>query len=103
MQEHLPTLRFDQAALSQAAVLAHLRWIAGAKLELTPAQLESFTPGLRVVEDLQLDSLAQVTLLSAIEDDFGMTIEFEDRERIQTVADLVEIIRGRATRSVPCG
>lgn len=86
----------------ESAVLAHLRAIAAEKLELPPAQLALITPDLALVEGLQLDSLAQVTLLAAIEDDFGMTIDFEDREKIHTVADLVNLIRGQATRSVPC-
>lgn len=84
------------------AVLERLKQLAGDRLELTPEKMEAIRPEARIGEGLQFDSLAQVTLLAAIEDEFGFAIEFEDRERLQSVSDLVRLIRERATRSSSC-
>lgn len=100
--EHPPTLPPNRSAPTDGAIVSYLRAVAQEKLALDPAHVDLIALDLRIVEGLQLDSLAQVTLLAAIEDDFGMTIEFEDRERVHTVGDLVTLIRARATRSVPC-
>lgn len=102
LTEHSHTLPPHLNLLADDAVVSYLRGIAKEKLELQPAQLDLIALDLPLVEGLQLDSLAQVTLLAAIEDDFGLTIEFEQREQIETVADLVRLIRERATRSVLC-
>ncbi len=40
----------------------------------------------------QLDSLQLMTLVVAIEDRFKIIIEPEDEEKIETIADLVELI-----------
>lgn len=88
--------------LTDDAIVSYLRGVAQEQLELKPAQLDLIALDLPVVEGLQLDSLAQVTLLAAIEDGYGLTIEFEQREQIVTVADLVALIRERATRSAVC-
>lgn len=80
------------------AVLARLKTLAGERLELSPEKLETLRPESNIGEGLQFDSLAQVTLLAAIEDEFGFAIEFEDREHLRTVGDLVQLIRARTTR-----
>jgi acyl carrier protein len=80
-------------------IYARLRGIAAAELSLTPEQIGSMRPGLRLVEGLQLDSLAQVTLMAAIEDEFGIVFELEDRQRITTIADLVNVIEERLAAS----
>lgn len=51
----------------------------------------SITPETKF-EDLGLDSLDMVDLLMALEDEFGVEIEAEDR--LKTVNDLVEYIDG---------
>ncbi len=82
--------------LSQEAILAYLREIAREELELSEeqiAQIEMETP---IVEGLQLDSVTQVVLLTTIEEEYDFLFEFEDREKIETVADLVGIIQERA-------
>jgi acyl carrier protein len=77
-------------------VLERLRTVAIDRLSLTPEQIQMLRPDLPIVEGLQLDSLAQVTLIAGIEDEFGIELELEDRQRITTVRDLVAIIRERS-------
>jgi acyl carrier protein len=81
---------------SLARIYSRLREIAVTQLELGPEKIESMRPDLPLVEGLQLDSLAQVTLMAAIEDEFGVEFELEDRQRITTVHDLVTVIQERS-------
>jgi acyl carrier protein len=83
-------------ALSSEQIYERLRAIAVERLSLTPEQIESMRPDLPLVEGLQLDSLAQVTLIAAIEDEFGIVLEIEDRQRVTTIQDLVTLIRERS-------
>ncbi len=83
------------------AIFEKLLTIVKDQLELKPEQLQGFDPNMPLVEGLPLDSLAQVTLGAAIEDEFGVILEPEDRERIQTVKDLVEFLKERATKGLP--
>jgi acyl carrier protein len=83
-------------ALSSEQIYERLRAIAIERLSLTPEQIESMRPDLPLVEGLQLDSLAQVTLIAAIEDEFGIVLEIEDRQRVTTIRDLVTLIRERS-------
>ena len=48
-----------------------------------------------IVQELALDSLEQLSLFMALEDEFGGRIEEEDAERIKTLRDVVEYIRDR--------
>jgi acyl carrier protein len=50
-------------------------------------------PGLRVVEDLRLDSLGLLTLAMEIENRFDVTLDEIDPASIERVADLVGAIR----------
>jgi acyl carrier protein len=67
--------------------------IAAERLTLPPAALTRLHPGSSLVEQLQLDSLSQVTLLTALEEDFGVLLHPEDREDIVTLNDLVVAIQ----------
>ena len=42
-------------------------------------------------EDLGIDSLDMVDLLMALEDEFGVELNIEDRE-VRTVGDLIELV-----------
>lgn len=42
-------------------------------------------------EDLGIDSLDMVDLLMALEDEFGVELNMEDRE-VRTVGDLIELV-----------
>jgi acyl carrier protein len=81
---------------SPEQIYERLRAIAIERLSLTPEQIGKMRPDLPLVQGLQLDSLAQVTLMAAIEDEFTMEFELEDRQRITTVRDLVKIIEERS-------
>jgi acyl carrier protein len=73
--------------------------IATERLTLPPAALAHLHPDASLVEQLQLDSLSQVTLLAALEEDFGVLLEPEDREDIVTLNDLVTAIQARMKQS----
>lgn len=54
------------------------------------------TPEAKFAEELIDDSLGMVELLSAMEDEFGMTISDEDAEKLLSVQDAVDYIDSRA-------
>ena len=77
-------------------IYERLRAVVTDRLVLTPEQIEAFQPDLPIVQGLQLDSLAQVTLIAGIEDEFHIELDMEDRQHINTVSDLVKLIQQRA-------
>ncbi len=81
---------------SEEGILAYLKEIAEEELELSEGQIRGITLDTQIVEGLQLDSVSQVVLITAIEEQYGFLFDFEDREKIQTVRDLVEMILARA-------
>jgi acyl carrier protein len=64
-----------------------------AQLEVSEEQL---TPQASFIDDLKADSLAVVELVLAFEQDFKITIPEEDTERIKTVGDAINYIKGHA-------
>lgn len=85
---------------SQAEILDFLKSIAQEELELSEDQIEGMTMDTSIVESLQLDSVDQVVLVTAIEERYGFQFDFEEGERVETLKDLVEMIQQRiATRS----
>jgi acyl carrier protein len=52
-------------------------------------------PDTRLIEDLELDSVRQLTLVVGLEDWFEVCLEEGDEEGVETVADLVEVLRRR--------
>lgn len=73
-----------------------LRTVVTERLTLTPEQIEALRPELPIVQGLQLDSLAQVTLIAGIEDEFHIELDMEDRQGITTIGDLVKLIQARS-------
>ena len=53
---------------------------------------------LHLVEDLELDSLRLLTLAVEVENTFRIRLDQEDEEAIETVADLVAVIRRNSGR-----
>lgn len=53
---------------------------------------ESITPESEITKDLGADSLDQIDLMLALEDNFGITVSDEDSEKIVTVQDIVNLI-----------
>ncbi len=80
---------------AQAEILAFLKTIAKEELELTDEEIAVITMDTPLVEGLQLDSVAQVVLITSIEEHYDFEFEFEDREQLNTVRDLVEMIQQR--------
>ena len=86
----------NNGALTAEAVLARLKTVVEQNLELKPEQLGALRFDTPIVEGLQLDSLAQVTLITSVEGEFGIEFELEDRQRLTTIRDLVQLIQERA-------
>ncbi len=57
-------------------------------LEEPPKNLEC-----SIAEELALDSLDQLSLFMALEDEFGGRIKEEDAEKISTLRDIVEYVQ----------
>ncbi len=60
---------------------------------------DEVVPEASFVDDLGADSLDQVELIMAIEEEFGITIPDEDAEKIVTVQDAIDYIE-RALEAV---
>ncbi len=86
----------QSAGLQPDQILERLRAIVTDRLDLTPEQIDALSPDLSIVEGLQLDSLAQVTLIAGIEDEFHIELDMDDRQRITTIGDLVTLIQQRS-------
>ena len=56
------------------------------------------TPTASFVDDLGADSLDQVELVMAFEEEFGAEIPDEDAEKLQTVGDVVKYIEERGEK-----
>ena len=79
-------------------VFEQLKTIARAELELRPESIDAIRLDTPIVEGLQLDSLRQVVLLTNIEETFGFEFSLDDRQQLQslrTVRDLVRWIQHR--------
>ena len=50
-------------------------------------EVDQITPESRFVEDLNADSLDQVELIMALEDEYDITIPDEDAQKILTITD----------------
>ncbi len=81
---------------TEEEILAYLKELAEEELELSEEQIRRLELDTQIVEGLQLDSVSQVVLITNIEEKYGFLFDFEDREKIQTVRDLVEMILARA-------
>lgn len=90
------TTSSQSSTLPPEQIYERLRAVVTERLSLTPEQLTALRPELPIVQGLQLDSLATVTLIAGIEDEFHIELDLEDRERITTIADLITLIQERA-------
>ncbi len=57
---------------------------------------EECKPGASFVDDLGADSLDQVELVMALEEEFNIEISDEDAEKIKTVQDTLTYVSGHA-------
>ena len=74
------------------AVEADVRRVVATHLDVDPEQLR---PETRMVEDLLLDSLAAIELALVLEENLGVRLPDEVRERILTYGELVEEVTGQ--------
>jgi acyl carrier protein len=84
--------------LTDTDLLEHLKILARTELYLRPEQIERIGLDTPIVEGLQLDSLKQIMLMANLEKAFGFEFSAQDREDVQqleTVGDLVQLVRKR--------
>ena len=84
-----------QAGWTEQSILVRLKEVAQEQLNLSPEQVAAIQLDSPLVETLRLDSLAQVVLVTAVENDFGCTFELEEWQRLNTVQDLLTMIAKR--------
>lgn len=61
------------------------------------------SPGMRLIEDLRLDSLRLLTLAVEVENRFRVRLDEDDEAAIETVGDLVAIVRRKLAAAGPGG
>jgi len=73
----------DEAILAGIAEVAHqhLDWQG------------PLSPAMRLVEDLRLDSIRLLTLAAEVENRFRVSLDETEEAGIETVGDLVEVVR----------
>jgi acyl carrier protein len=81
----------ESEILSEIAALARreLEWEGELRLEM------------RLVEDLELDSLKLLTLAVAVENRFRIAIDEEQEEELVTVGDLVALVAAQSREARP--
>ncbi len=57
---------------------------------------EQVTPEAKFIEDLGADSLDQVELVMALEEEFGADIPDEDAEKLTTVGDAIKYVESKS-------
>lgn len=75
----------------EAAILAGIAEVARLHLGWEGA----VTPDMRLVEDLRLDSVRLLTLAAEVENRFRILLDEADEAGIETVGDLVAVVRGK--------
>ena len=58
-------------------------------------EAENIKPDTNLIEDLEADSLEIVELSMALQEELGIGIEDEDLEKIHTVQDILDYIKGK--------
>jgi acyl carrier protein len=75
---------------------AELRKLVSTISKVPPEKIERES---RFTVELRMDSLASLDLLSALEEDHGVTISQADARKIQTFGQLVDRVTGGASRA----
>ncbi len=60
---------------------------------------EQVTPEASFIDDLNADSLDIVELVMELEDAFGIEIPDEDAEKLRSVRDAIDYLKGRVTET----
>ena len=74
-----------------ASIADKVKEIVVQQLGVSPDQV---TPEAKFIEDLGPDSLDQVELVMALEEEFGADIPDEDAEKLTNVGDAIKYIEG---------
>lgn len=82
--------------LSDARILVDLQAIARKSLDWEG----SLTPEMTLVDAMELDSVRLLTLVVEVEDHFEICLEESDEIGLETVADLMAVIRARKAADV---
>jgi len=80
-----------QEDIVMASIADKVKEIVVQQLGVSPDQV---TPEAKFIEDLGADSLDQVELVMALEEEFGADIPDEDAEKLTTVGDAIKYIEG---------
>ncbi len=76
-----------------SAVAEKVKAIVVKQLDVSEDQV---TPEAKFIEDLGADSLDQVELIMALEEEFGADITDEDAEKLQTVGDAIAYVEAKS-------
>ncbi|MCL4545058.1 MAG: acyl carrier protein [Chloroflexi bacterium] len=57
---------------------------------------DAITPEMSLVDNLQADSLATMSFIMAVEEEFNLQIPPEDAEKIKTVQDAISYVESRS-------
>lgn len=62
---------------------------------------EDVTPETSLRDDLDLGSLQAITLVMDLEENFGIVVEDDELEKLETVGDLADLIEGKLEQAPP--
>jgi acyl carrier protein len=79
--------------MTKEEILAKVKTVVAEKLNVGEDQV---TTDAKFVEDLGADSLDQVELIMALEDDFDLKIPEEEAEKLMTVGDALDYILNKS-------
>lgn len=79
--------------MKKEEILAKVKAVVAEKLNVGEDQV---TEDAKFVEDLGADSLDQVELIMALEDEFALKIPEEDAEKLMTVGSAVDYVLKKA-------
>ncbi len=65
----------------------------------TAEETEALAPDMRLVEDLELDSIRRLSLAVAVEDRFRICLDEEDEMEIVTLGDLAAAVERKLSES----
>jgi acyl carrier protein len=77
-----------------ATIAERVKEIVVDQLGVNPDQV---TVEAKFIEDLGADSLDTVELVMALEEEFDMSIDDEDSEKLRAVSDVIKYIEGAAS------
>jgi acyl carrier protein len=85
--------RPEAPGAAPADLAGRLRWLVSAHLDVDPSRLE---PGVRLGEDLCVDSLAAIELTMVIEDEFDISLPEAEVAGVRTYGDVLALVSARA-------